>query len=377
MYPSCVFTLRGAACYRPFRGVCRLARRRIKTAATARPRAISSRMITDARGHRIEVTAVGVHPVETEPAGGLPLPVHEVGKQVVREHGDVGPPSPYTGGTLHPIAVLAEVYESGTPVYGEGSPPEGLQDEGQAAQAGVGTSQRAVDSRGYALEVRAVAAGARAGDGSTSNLQEGATDIGLFRKSNQAIGTRQQAVDCRGFPVEVRAADGENAVRDMHGMLLDTGLEDEGQGMQAMGIDIGGVRLAGDEGRSLQDTPLHLRLNRADTRDDGNWLLGRRAVYCRDASAMALSLLDAAPYPRTDIAAVRAALTTCCGSTKWVEHMLRSMPFTDAANVFDAAELGWWVSSQWLESARAPACVGPRVGPMGRDGPRWAPWLPR
>ena len=325
-----------------------------------------STMISDARGHRTEVTVrpVGVHPVETEPIGVFQrLPLAVLGNQVARER---GPPS---GGTLHPIAVLAEVYAEGGAAYGEGGPPEVLQDEGQASQAGVGTSQRAVDSRGYALEVRAVAVGARADDGSTSNLQEHATDIeiGLFRKSNQAVGTRQQAVDSRGFPVEVRAADGENAVRDMHGTLLDKGLE--GQGLQVMGIDIGRVRLAGDEGRSLQDAPLHLRLNRADTRDDGNWLLGRRAVYCRDAPAVALSLLDAAPYPRTDTAAVRAALTTCCGSTKWVEHMLRSMPFTEAANVFDAADLGWWVSGGQPESARAPACVGPRAGPMGRGGP--------
>jgi hypothetical protein len=279
----------------------------------------SQMTISDARGHTIEVRVrpVGVHPVEMEPIGALPLS---------RSHGDIGPPSPYTGGKagpispLHPIAVLAEVYaEGGTPVKGEGGEPEGWQDEGQAPQAGVGTSQRAVDARGYALEVRAVAAGARADDGSTRDLQEGATEIGLFKKSNQTIGSRQQAVDSRGFPVEVRAADGENAVRDMHGLLLDTGLEGEAAALQPpslLGIDIEGVRLAGDAGRSLQDAPLHLRLNRADTRDDGNWLAGRRAVYSRDASAVALSLLDAAPYPRTDTAAVRAALTTCCGSSK-------------------------------------------------------------
>ena len=163
--------------------------------------------ISDARGHTIEVRVrpVGVHPVEMEPIGALPLS---------RSHGDIGPPSPYTGGKagpispLHPIAVLAEVYaEGGTPVKGEGGEPEGWQDEGQAPQAGVGTSQRAVDARGYALEVRAVAAGARADDGSTRDLQEGATEIGLFRKSNQTIGSRQQAVDSRGFPVEVRAAE--------------------------------------------------------------------------------------------------------------------------------------------------------------------------
>ena len=299
-------------------------------------------MISDARGHSIEVT---VRPLETEPVGGLPLAAHEIGEVGIAP--TFYSPAPYTGGTLHPVAVLAEVYaEGGSPVKGKGVPPEGLQDEGQAAQAGVGTSARAVDSRGYTLEVRAIAPGARAEDGSTRLLKEDNTAIGLFRKSNRPIGTQQQAVDSRGFPVQVRAADGENAVRDMHGTLLDQGVEDAGRGLQVMGTDIGRVRLAGDAGRSLQDAPVDLRLDRPSTRDDGNWLFGKRAVYSRDASAVSLSLLDAAPYPRTDIAAVHAALATCCGSSRWVAHMLRSMPFIEAANLYDAAELGWWVSSR-------------------------------
>ena len=299
-------------------------------------------MISDARGHSIEVT---VRPLETEPVGGLPLAAHEIGEVGIAP--TFYSPAPYTGGTLHPVAVLAEVYaEGGSPVKGKGVPPEGLQDEGQAAHAGVGTTARAVDSRGYALEVRAVAPGARAEDGSTRHVKEDNTAIGLFRKSNRPIGTRQQAVDSRGFPVQVRAADGENAVRDVHGTPLDQGLEDAGRGLQVTGIDIGRVRLAGDAGRSLQDAPVDLRLDRPSTRDDGNWLFGKRAVYSREASAVSLSLLDAAPYPRTDSAAVRAALATCCGSSRWVAHMLRSMPFIEAANLYDAAELGWWVSSR-------------------------------
>ena len=300
----------------------------------------TGRMISDARGHSIEVT---VRPPETEPVGGLPLAAHEIGQVGIAP--TFYSPAPYAGGTLHPVAVLAEVYaEGGSPVKGKGFPPEGLQDEGQAAQAGVGTSLRAVDLNGYALEVRAVAPGARAEDGSTRQLKE--HSIGLFRKSNRPIGTRQQAVDSRGFPVQVRAADGENAVRDVHGTLLDQGLVDAGRGLQVMGIDIGRVRLAGDAGRSLQDAPVDLRLDRPSSRDAGNWLFGKRAVYSRDASAVSLSLLDAAPYPRTDSAAVRAALATCCGSSRWVAHMLRSMPFIEAANLYDAAELGWWVSSR-------------------------------
>ena len=286
-----------------------------------------------------------MRPLETEPVGGLPLAAHEIGEVGIAP--TFYSPAPYTGGTLHPVAVLAEVYaEGGSPVKGKGAPPEGLQDEGQAAQAGVGTSARAVDSRGYTLEVRAIAPGARAEDGSARLLKEDNTAIGLFRKSDRPIGTQQQAVDSRGFPVQVRAADGENAVRDMHGTLLDQGVEDAGRGLQVMGTDIGRVRLAGDTGRSLQDAPVDLRLERPSTRGDGNWLFGKRAVYSRDASAVSLSLLDAAPYPRTDIAAVRAALATCCGSSRWVAHMLRSMPFIEAANLYDAAELGWWVSSR-------------------------------
>ena len=35
-----------------------------------------------------------------------------------------------------------------------------------------------------------------------------------------------------------------------------------------------------------------------------------------------LSHNDAAPYPRTDSAAVRAALATCCGSSRWVAHKI-------------------------------------------------------
>lgn len=285
-----------------------------------------------------------MRPLETAPVGGLPLAAHEIGEVGITP--TFYSTTPYTDGTLHPVTVLAEVYaEGGSPLKGKGVPPEGLQDEGQAAQADVGTSCRAVDSRGYALEVRAVASGARAEDGSTRHLKEDNTTIGLFRKSNRPIGTRQQAVDSRGFPVQVRAADGENAVRDVHGTLLDQGLEDAGRGLQVMGIDIERVRLAGDAGRSLQDAPVHLRLERPSC-DDGNWLLGKRAVYSRDASAVSLSLLDAAPYPRTDSAAVRTALATCCGSSRWVAHMLRSMPFIEAANLYDAAELGWWVSSR-------------------------------
>ena len=262
-------------------------------------------MITDARGHPVEVAVCPVGVTASPPS---PYDVY----------GEAGPP----------------MYGEGVPlVYAEGGPPRGLQDEGQGPQAGVGTSQQAVDSRGYPVEVRAV----------DDLLQEGRT--ALFRKSNQTTGTRQQVVDSRGYPMEVRAGDGDHAVRDIHGTLLDAGLQDEGRGPHAIEI---GAMVGG-----LQDASLHLRHNRAGTptarqqasRDDGSWLLGQRAVYCREVSAVALSLLDAAPYPRTDSAAVRAALLTCCASTKWVDHMLRSMPFEKAANLFDAAELGWWVSS--------------------------------
>jgi 2-oxo-4-hydroxy-4-carboxy-5-ureidoimidazoline decarboxylase len=57
--------------------------------------------------------------------------------------------------------------------------------------------------------------------------------------------------------------------------------------------------------------------------------------------------------------------------------MLRSMPFTAAANVFDAAELGWWVlvgdeqdrSKDWKEAFSHHPKVGADVLALARQAP--------
>ncbi|TKD07567.1 2-oxo-4-hydroxy-4-carboxy-5-ureidoimidazoline decarboxylase [Polyangium fumosum] len=37
----------------------------------------------------------------------------------------------------------------------------------------------------------------------------------------------------------------------------------------------------------------------------------------------------------------RAALTRCCGSTRWVDHMLHARPFQSRAELFEAASRHW------------------------------------
>jgi len=51
---------------------------------------------------------------------------------------------------------------------------------------------------------------------------------------------------------------------------------------------------------------------------------------------MTVEQLDA--LPGSD---ARAALSRCCGATRWVDHMLQARPFADAARVFAASDAAW------------------------------------
>lgn len=51
-------------------------------------------------------------------------------------------------------------------------------------------------------------------------------------------------------------------------------------------------------------------------------------------------------------ATARAALTRCCGATRWVVRMLEQRPFTDRAEVLYTADVVWWglTADDWREA---------------------------
>lgn len=60
------------------------------------------------------------------------------------------------------------------------------------------------------------------------------------------------------------------------------------------------------------------------------------------------------------LASLRARLTTCCGSARWVDGMLAQWPFADVSTLLQAAESIWWSldEADWLQ---AFACH-PKIG---------------
>lgn len=75
--------------------------------------------------------------------------------------------------------------------------------------------------------------------------------------------------------------------------------------------------------------------------------------------------------------AVRASLTQCCGTGRWVEEMARSRPFASDAEVLEAAERSWWglTPADWLQAfARHPRIGDASKGERGRAGTSAATW---
>jgi 2-oxo-4-hydroxy-4-carboxy-5-ureidoimidazoline decarboxylase len=63
----------------------------------------------------------------------------------------------------------------------------------------------------------------------------------------------------------------------------------------------------------------------------------------------------------------RAALTRCCGSSRWVERLLAERPFRDDAHLFEAASRHWNAldAADWDEAFSHH----PRIGEPGRIAP--------
>ncbi len=77
----------------------------------------------------------------------------------------------------------------------------------------------------------------------------------------------------------------------------------------------------------------------APSTGDAGFKVGARRLDIRDFNAL------------PDMEAC-AALTRCCGSTRWVQAMLARRPFDSFADLFAAADRIWWSleSEDWLEA---------------------------
>lgn len=64
----------------------------------------------------------------------------------------------------------------------------------------------------------------------------------------------------------------------------------------------------------------------------------------------------------------KAALTQCCGSSRWAAAMALRRPFATREELFDAADAEWWGldSSDWLEAFSHHPRIGER--PTGSGG---------
>jgi 2-oxo-4-hydroxy-4-carboxy-5-ureidoimidazoline decarboxylase len=73
--------------------------------------------------------------------------------------------------------------------------------------------------------------------------------------------------------------------------------------------------------------------------------------------------MDASPpIDRAYVDDARAILSTCCGSTRWVERMLRRRPFGSADNLLAVARAEWFSLSpdDWREAFRHHPRIGDR-----------------
>jgi 2-oxo-4-hydroxy-4-carboxy-5-ureidoimidazoline decarboxylase len=71
------------------------------------------------------------------------------------------------------------------------------------------------------------------------------------------------------------------------------------------------------------------------------------------------------PLRRLDLASAdeaRALLSTCCGSTRWVEHMLTRRPFRDIDHLLAAARDTWYALSadDWKDAFNRHPAIGER-----------------
>lgn len=78
----------------------------------------------------------------------------------------------------------------------------------------------------------------------------------------------------------------------------------------------------------------------------------------------------AAALDRLGEAEARAALSRCCGSSRWVDGMLVARPFVADTALFETADRIWWQlePSDWLEAFSHH----PRIGERRLDQPRFA-----
>lgn len=62
--------------------------------------------------------------------------------------------------------------------------------------------------------------------------------------------------------------------------------------------------------------------------------------------------MDIADFNAMNDQQARVALTRCCGSSRWVEEMMKRRPFHTFAELFQAADDVWWSleRSDWLEA---------------------------
>lgn len=77
-----------------------------------------------------------------------------------------------------------------------------------------------------------------------------------------------------------------------------------------------------------------------------------------------------------DEAEARAALTRCCGSARWVDHMLAERPFRDKARLFEAASRHWRALevADWDEAFSHHPRIGDaaRIAPAAAATASWA-----
>lgn len=72
--------------------------------------------------------------------------------------------------------------------------------------------------------------------------------------------------------------------------------------------------------------------------------------------------------------AARAALTRCCGATRWVEAMLNQRPFASRAELFSAAEGSWQglAEADYLEAFSHHPKIGANLDELARKFPTTA-----
>ncbi|MFY9802840.1 MAG: allantoicase [Candidatus Acidiferrales bacterium] len=103
-----------------------------------------------------------------------------------------------------------------------------------------------------------------------------------------------------------------------------------------------------------EDAATHVRLN---IFPDGG--VSRFRVFGRAAQA-ADTLTGIERLNQMPRAQAAKALYDCCGSKKWVDHVLARRPFSDAAGLYDAADDAWspLKRKDWLQAFRAHPAIG-------------------